>query len=255
MSAKNEKSATVIDVDQIDARDAELSDARSGSASVDAIYYRDAGRLATARGISARARAAMYELFLRELRPTANTTILDLGVSDEEGPETNMLEKLYPWRDEITCVGLGDGGRLLESYPEVSYVRIARNERLPFDDQSFDVAWCNAVLEHVGGERERVAFVQEILRVCRSIFLTVPNRWFPIEHHTSIPLLHWSAPLFRAALKNTRLNHWSNPANLEFLSKRILRLEWPAALPAKLYYTGFYFGPLSSNLALIYQAS
>jgi hypothetical protein len=45
ISAKNEKSATVIDVDRIDARDPELSVTRAGSASVDAIYYRDAGRL------------------------------------------------------------------------------------------------------------------------------------------------------------------------------------------------------------------
>jgi hypothetical protein len=63
----------------------------SGLASVDAIYYRDAGRFSMAREISARARAAMYRLFVRELQPTPNTTILDLGVSDEEGPETNML--------------------------------------------------------------------------------------------------------------------------------------------------------------------
>ncbi len=223
------------------------------SASVDAIYYRDAGCLAGARGVSARARAAMYALFLRELRPTADAAILDLGVSDEEGPETNMLEKQYPWRDKITCAGLGDGRRLLDSYPGVSYVRIAQNECLPFPDKAFDIVWSNAVLEHVGGKESRAMFLGEIVRVSRAIFLTVPNRWFPIEHHTGIPLLHWSKFLFRAALKSTRLDHWSNPANLEFLSKHTLRTEWPIARPPRLYYTGFYLGPLSSNLALIGQ--
>jgi SAM-dependent methyltransferase len=245
----------MTDFDQIAPRDTDPNIADSKSSSVDAIYYRDAGRLAAARGISARARAAMYSLFLRELNPTADTTILDLGVSDEEGPETNMLEKQYPWRDKITCVGLGDGARILESYPGVSYVRIARNEPLPFKERAFDLAWCNAVLEHVGGDEDRAVFVREILRVSCSVFITVPNRWFPIEHHTGIPLLHWSKPLFRAALRNTRLNYWSNPVNLEFLSKRVLRSEWPATRPAILYYTGLYLGPFSSNLALIHRGS
>jgi SAM-dependent methyltransferase len=243
------------DLDRTGSRPAARAVEDSGLASVDAIYYRDAGRFSMARDVSARARAAMYRLFVRELRPTANTTILDLGVSDEEGPETNMLEKEYPWLDKITCVGLGDGNRLIESYPGVSYVRIARNEPLPFADKAFDIGWCNAVLEHVGGADSRAAFVREILRVCRCVFLTVPNRWFPIEHHTGIPLLHWSKPAFRAALRETRLNHWSNPANLEFLSKRMLRSEWPADRPATLHYTGFYLGPFSSNLALIHRGS
>ena len=240
-------------VNHIHVHNGENDNSDTAFISVDSIYYRDAGRIAAARGISAQARAAMYRLFLRELRPSAKTTILDLGVSDEEGPETNMLEKRYPWRDKITCAGLGDGDRLVACYPAISYVKIARNERLPFEDGAFDVACCNAVLEHVGGQEDRAALVREILRVCRAVFLTVPNRWFPIEHHTGIPLLHWSKPLFRAALKNTRWKYWSSSANLEFLSKRLLRSEWPAARPAVLYYTGFYLGPFSSNLALIHK--
>jgi hypothetical protein len=112
---------------------------------VDAIYYRDAGGLLGARDISARARATMYSLFVGEMQPTSATTILDWGVSDEEGPETNMLEKLYPWRERITCAGLGEGIELRRSYPDVSYVKIAANEPLPFGDKSFDIVWSNAV--------------------------------------------------------------------------------------------------------------
>src|SRR5437870_9229299 len=115
------------------------------SASVDSIYYRDAGSMTGARSISARARAAMYALFVRELRPTASTTILDVGVSDEEGPETNMLERQHPWPERITCTGLGEGRELRQTYPGLSYVKIEGSAGLPFRDKAFDVGCSNAV--------------------------------------------------------------------------------------------------------------
>ncbi len=31
----------------------------------------------------------------------------------------------------------------------------------------------------------------EALRVGRRVFLTTPNRWFPIEVHTRLPVVHW----------------------------------------------------------------
>ena len=34
--------------------------------------------------------------------------------------------------------------------------------------------------------------IAECSRVAkRMVFLTTPNRWFPIEVHTALPLIHW----------------------------------------------------------------
>jgi SAM-dependent methyltransferase len=220
-------------------------------ASVDSIYYRDAGSMAGARGISARARAAMYALFVRQLRPTPSTTIIDVGVSDEEGPETNMLEKQHPWTERITCTGLGDGRELRRSYPGLSYVKIDGSLGLPFRDKAFDIGWSNAVLEHVGGREQRVRFLRELIRVSRSVFITVPNRWFPVEHHTGIPFLHWHGALFRASLRPTSLRHWSDARNMDFISKRMLLDEWPGEGRVDVFYAGLTLGPFSSNLALV----
>jgi SAM-dependent methyltransferase len=223
----------------------------SDSPNIDSIYYRDAGSLLGARQISARARAAMYDLFIRQLRPTASTTILDLGVSDAEGPETNMLEKQHAWPDTIVCAGLGEGHELRNSYPGVSYVQIDGSRRLPFSDRAFDIGWSNAVLEHVGGREERADFLRELIRVSRSIFITVPNRWFPVEHHTGLPLLHWNAALFRRCLRDSSLSHWADARNMDFLSRRMLLNEWPGTEPIEVHYTGLWLGPFSSNLALV----
>ena len=47
------------------------------------------------------------------------------------------------------------------------------------------------MIEHVGGEEEQRRFVAEALRVGRRAFITTPNRWFPVEVHTRLPLVHW----------------------------------------------------------------
>ena len=61
---------------------------------------------------------------------------------------------------------------------------------------ALDVVFSNAVIEHVGGREEQRRFVAEALRVGRRAFVTTPNRWFPIEVHTRLPLVHWLPEAF-----------------------------------------------------------
>lgn len=217
---------------------------------VDSIYYRDAGRIGLARRLSAHARQATYSGFRRSVQPSPATRILDIGVSDEEGPETNMLEQLHPWGSAITAVGLGAGDEFMRRYPESAYVQIQPDARLPFPDKTFDVVWSNAVLEHVGGLDQRSSFIKEAARIANRLYFIVPNRWFPIEHHTAIPLLHWNAGLFRSILRNTSKSHWSDSRNMDLLSKGSLTLEWPLPQRPRISYSGLNLGPWSSNLII-----
>jgi len=58
-----------------------------------------------------------------------------------------------------------------------------------FADRSFDWVFSNAVIEHVGGIEEQRKFASEISRVARcGYFVTTPNKFFPIEPHTLLPL-------------------------------------------------------------------
>jgi SAM-dependent methyltransferase len=134
-----------------------------------------------------------------ELRPTAATTVLDVGADEvgfgAEGGQSgcgthNFFEELYPWRSRITALGLHDGAGLRRHYPEIAYVQ-GDACALPFADGAFDVVFSNAVIEHVGDRERQRQFVAEALRVGRRVFLTTPNRWFPVEVHTRLPLVHW----------------------------------------------------------------
>ena len=43
----------------------------------------------------------------------------------------------------------------------------------------------------MGGEEEQRRFVAEALRVAPRVFITTPNRAFPVEVHTRLPFVHW----------------------------------------------------------------
>ena len=133
------------------------------------------------------------------MRPTAETTVLDVG-ADEVGVRRrptgcgtlNFFEELYPWPDRITALGLHDGRRASAArYPRGRATCRGTRCALPFADGAFDVVFSNAVIEHVGGATRQRAFVARRCAWRARVFVTTPNRWFPLEVHTRLPLVHW----------------------------------------------------------------
>jgi len=142
-------------------------------------------------------RRRKLRLFLRSMRPGPETTIVDVGVGDtafESEPGVaathNFFEAVYPWPEQIMAVSDVPLPRFAEAFPRVSTLTASGTE-LPFEDDEFDVAVSNAVVEHVGGRDEQRQFVAELCRVAPKVFLSTPNRWFPVEVHTLVPLAHW----------------------------------------------------------------
>ncbi len=170
-------------------------------------------------------RRRMYERFLAMAAVTAEDSILDVGVTaDRSYAASNYLEAWAPRKDRIVAVGVDDAAFLERTYPGLRFVR-ADGRRLPFADRAFDVVHASAVLEHVGGGASRERFLRECARVARrAIFMTTPNRWFPVEFHTVLPLVHWLPKrAFRALLLRTPLRFFAEEANLDLLSRRELR--------------------------------
>jgi SAM-dependent methyltransferase len=183
-----------------------------------------------ADSVSLHSRQRKLQLLLDELHPTAVASVLDvgadeLGFGEGEGCGTlNFFEEHYPWPERITALGLHDGTAFRARYPGVRYVQ-GDACALPFADGEFDIVFSNAVIEHVGGRERQRRFVSEALRVGRRVFITTPNRRFPIELHTRLPLVHWlpdalSHPVYRATGKG--------PATeLHLLTRRSLASLFP----------------------------
>ena len=155
----------------------------------------------SAAGLAARVslanRRRKLRHFMATVRPVETTTIVDVGVADAgfaaeggHGYTYNFFEELYPWRHRITAVSDRPLDRFQEVFPEIRCV-VADGRRLPFADGEFDVAFSNAVVEHVGPATDQRRFVEELCRVAGCVFVTTPNRLFPLEVHTLVPLAHW----------------------------------------------------------------
>ena len=180
--------------------------------------------------VSLRSRKRKLRLLLDELQPTHETTVLDVG-ADELGfgegggcGTLNFLEEMYPWPDRITALGLQDGAGFRSRYPHIPYVQ-GDACALPFGDGEFDIVFSNAVIEHVGDRARQRLFVSEALRVGRRVFLTTPNRRFPIEVHTRLPVVHWLPDsMAHLAYRSTGK---SFATDIHLLSKRGLESLFP----------------------------
>jgi len=169
-------------------------------------------------------RRRMYDLFLKEANVAEDDTILDVGAtSDRTYASSNYLEAWYPHKSRITACGIDDASFLEDVYPGVTFVK-GDGLDLPFQDRSFDIVHSSAVLEHVGNFANQARLIRECARVARkAICLTTPNRWFPIEFHTVLPLVHWlPKPTFRGLMRRTGRSFFAEEANLNLMTRNEL---------------------------------
>jgi SAM-dependent methyltransferase len=184
--------------------------------------------------VALHARRDFYARFVALAGTEPGRRLLDLGVTpDTSLPDSNFLERWYPHSVDITMASVEDCSALETVFPGTQFVRIQPGQALPFPDAYFDVGFCSAVLEHVGGTAQQRYLIQELLRTCRSVFLTTPDRVFPIEVHTFLPVLHWlPKDLHRRLLRWLGRSFWASEANLNLLTRRELGQLVAAALQA-----------------------
>lgn len=158
-----------------------------------------------AMSVSARSRMRKVEYCARRIPEHSSVLLVGVSVADRNVTE-NLLEQWF--FANRRCVGLSYDQ--LEPSADWSTVR-GDARRLPFKDKSFDYIVSNAVIEHVGGIAGAQAMLAESTRVARrGYFHTTPNRRFPIEVHTRVPVLHWAPHRYQDQLFR-RLTRFSFP--------------------------------------------
>ena len=84
--------------------------------------------------------------------------------------------------------------------PDYAKWIVANGAKTSCDDTSFDVVFCNSVIEHVGGVEEQMKLGTEIRRLEPFYFVQTLTKYFPIEPHMIAPHIHWTPKGFQRRL-------------------------------------------------------
>lgn len=154
------------------------------------------------------------------------TRLLDVG----GGPGADgEFVRLYAQFAEVVVVNLythvmaAPHGTLLHRI-------VANGCDLPFESRSFDWVFSNAVIEHVGEWKEQKRFADEIRRVAaKGYFVTTPNKFFPIEPHTLLPLYQFLTHEQQRFFVRLAPGYMREPGQISLLSSSDLRVLFPEA--------------------------
>jgi hypothetical protein len=189
--------------------------------------------------LSQRSRSKKFELLHRVFRPRPEDRVLDIGASGEVFLRYT-LEDVYPHPERIVAGG-NEFHQVLSArhYYPLPHYAVFDGCALPFPDQSFDLVFSNAVIEHILGPGRQEQFAREVMRVGKSWFVTTPNYWYPFESHYHLPFIQF-LPRFAQREYNRLLGtHIAKGTvqELALLSARRLRALFPNAHIAKVCVT------------------
>lgn len=175
-----------------------------------------------------KSREKKYRVFEQLLRPTRGMRLLNVGATGAGMGLAEQLEAFYPYPEGIVGGGLRfeDVWDYVKSFPAVRAVAFD-GCALPFPDQSFDIVYSNAVLEHLPTWEGQQRFAAEIERVGRGWFVTTPNFWYPIEAHYHLPFIQF-LPSSRQARIARAFGKAPYPV-LRLLSRRQMRQLFPGS--------------------------
>ncbi|GHT82849.1 hypothetical protein AGMMS49543_08570 [Betaproteobacteria bacterium] len=205
---------------------------------------------------TAQAREKMYARLAALVALDEQQSILDVGVTaDRELVSSNFFENRYPYPQRITALSDQDASWMEEHYQGLRFVQSSALE-MPFPDNSFDLVFSNAVIEHVGNGENQQQFLRECARVARRfVFITTPNRYHPVEFHTVLPFIHWlPKPVHRKLLRALGMDYFAREETLNLLSRHELlglaKASWENLPDSAIRLTSIRFLGFSSNLLL-----
>jgi ubiquinone/menaquinone biosynthesis C-methylase UbiE len=190
------------------------------------------GVIRLGRPVHKRLRQEKLELFFSLTANAERDTLLDVGGGT--GTDSEFVP-LYQAFREVTVANL-DPSPDRHKLPHVRWM-VADGCCLPFADRSFDWVFSNAVIEHVGGIEEQRKFASEISRIARcGYFVTTPNRFFPIEPHTLLPLYQFLPERWQRKVVRISPYYVYVYENIRLLGARDLQGLFPGA---RIVSTGF----------------
>jgi ubiquinone/menaquinone biosynthesis C-methylase UbiE len=200
-------------------------------------------------------REKIFKIFHNNINYNNEMSFLDVGTTANTEKNHNLILQKTLNNKNITCLSNQDCSLLKKRFPNVKDFIIGDGCDNQLDDNTYDIVYSNATIEHVGSYDNQKLFISECVRVAKkNIFITTPNRYFPLDFHTKIPFIHMLPKLIHRKILNLfGYSFFANEENLNLLSKKDL-IDYCEKLEIKNYkiisYKLFF---ITSNLILIIQ--
>ena len=200
-------------------------------------------------------REKILKIFHNKINYNNKMSFLDVGTTGNTEKNHNLILQKISNNKNITCLSNQDCSVLKNQYPNIKNFIIGDGCNNQLKDNTFDIVYSNATIEHVGSHNNQKLFISECVRVAKkNIFITTPNRYFPLDFHTKIPLIHFLPKIIHRKILNL-FGHsfFAKEENLNLLSKKDL-IDHCEKLKIKNYkiisYKIYHF---TSNLILIIE--
>ena len=149
------------------------------------------------------------------------TDVTDIGTTnDDEFESSNLIIKNLKKIKEYKSISdqLITSKYFIKTLNKSITSNFAENE---FSEFSSDLIISNATIEHVGSLDNQIKMIQNIIKLTKKVFvISTPNKFYPLEFHTKIPILHWLPNhYFRKIIKIFGYKDLSEERNLNLLSK------------------------------------
>jgi hypothetical protein len=167
------------------------------------------------------ARKNFFKIFKSAVNYNANKSLIDIGTTANLKKEQNLILQKTKNNKNIYILSNQNCNILKEKFPNIKKIYKVDGRKNSLRSNYFDIVHSNATIEHVGSFKNQIAFVKECLRLSKKfVFIQTPNRFFPIDFHTKLPLIHWlPKKIHRILLKFLRLHFYSLEKNLNLLCK------------------------------------
>ena len=168
-------------------------------------------------------RDEIYKILRKFYKINKKTKLLDVGTTPSIAKHENILLRKSKWKKNITCLSNQKLNSLKKFYPEIRFCK-GDARKMKFKKNSFDLVFSSATIEHVGSFKNQVKFLNECYRVTNNIsFITTPNRNYPIDFHTRLPLIHLlPKKIHRNILNFFGEKYLSKESNLNLLTENDL---------------------------------
>jgi hypothetical protein len=131
---------------------------------------------ALCENVFVRFRRRRMQKFFALFSPSADTRVLDIGGTAQTWHTESEIQECFP-------VTLLNNLRYHDLTGARFHQILGDATELPFADNTFDIAFSNSVIEHLGTWEKQLAFAKEARRVAPKLWIQTPARSFPIEPH------------------------------------------------------------------------